>query len=278
MRAFLIVLNVLILVALGLAAIFFVRGVHIDEDIVFLPIQRPDRVELTIRGERTLGGHVQHERVQLGGETIAITTVGPDVGPLIVSCFGNASDRYAHGVDYANKIAPFGQVLLWDYPGYGDSSGTAGVVAIEDIADGFVALVEDRAGGRPIIYWGHSLGGFVCSNLAGRSKQVDGVILETTAQSIRSVAKAWTPMGIPIRVTFNEDLLRFDIPDALAGLNTPILIIGAGRDRVLPVELALELAEALPEANYLELPQATHFSAGFDPKAQAAVAQFLVRP
>lgn len=278
MRAFLIVLNVLILVALGLAAILFVRGVHIDEDVVFLPVQRPDRVELAIRGERTLGDHVQHKRALLGNETIAITTVGPDVGPLIVSCFGNASDRYAHGVDYANKIAPFGQVLVWDYPGYGDSSGAAGVVAIEDVADEFVALVEDRAAGRPIIYWGHSLGGFVCSNLAGRATRVDAVILETTAQSIRSVAKAWTPMGIPIRVTFNEDLLRFDIPDALANLDRPILIIGAGRDRVLPVELARELAEAMPQATYLELPQATHFSAGFDPKAQAAVAKLLARP
>ncbi|GLQ24816.1 hypothetical protein GCM10007853_26900 [Algimonas ampicilliniresistens] len=278
MRAFLIVLNVLILVALGLAAILFVRGVHIDENVVFLPVQRPDRVELAIRGEGTLGDHVQHKRALLGNETIAITTVGPDVGPLIVSCFGNASDRYAHGVDYANKIAPFGQVLVWDYPGYGDSSGAAGVVAIEDVADEFVALVEDRAAGRPIIYWGHSLGGFVCSNLAGRATQVDAVILETTAQSIRSVAKAWTPMGIPIRVTFNEDLLRFDIPDALANLDRPILIIGAGRDRVLPVELARELAEAMPQATYLELPQATHFSAGFDPKAQAAVAKLLARP
>lgn len=278
MRAFLIVLNVLILVVLGLAAILFVRGVHIDEDVVFLPVQRPDRVELAIRGEETLGDHVQHKRVLLGNETIAITTVGPDIGPLIVSCFGNASDRYAHGVDYSNKISPFGQVLVWDYPGYGDSSGAAGVMAIEDVADELVALIEDRAAGRPIIYWGHSLGGFVCSNLAGRATRVDAVILETTAQSIRSVAKAWTPMGIPIRVTFNEDLLRFDIPDALANLDRPILIIGAGRDRVLPVELARELAEALPQATYLELPQATHFSAGFDPKAQAAVAKLLARP
>jgi pimeloyl-ACP methyl ester carboxylesterase len=276
MRAFFIVVLVLICLALGAGWFVFLRGFHIDEGIVFMPVLRPDRAELMIRGEETLI-NVVHERVVLGGEAIAVTTVGVDAGPLIVSCFGNASDRYEHGVDYIAKIAPFGQVMLWDYPGYGDSSGAATVGAVDRVAADFVPLIEARADGRPIIYWGHSLGGFVCSNLAAGTQNVDGVILETTAASIQSVAAAWTPSSIPLKVTFDEGLLRYDIPRALQNVDAPLLIIGAGRDRVLPVGLSRELADALPNAAYLEIPLATHFSAGFDPYTTTAVRDLLAR-
>ncbi|MGJ8561025.1 MAG: alpha/beta fold hydrolase [Litorimonas sp.] len=276
MRAFLIVVFVLICFALAAAWFLLLRGFHIDENVVFMPVQRPDRVALSIRGEGDLI-NITHERAVLGGETIALTTVGLNEGPLIVSCFGNASDRYEHGVDYVAKIAPYGQVLLWDYPGYGDSSGTATVEAVERVATALVPLIKARAAGRPILYWGHSLGGFVCSNLAAKTDQVAGLILETTAPSIQSVAAAWTPGSIPLRVTFDEDLLRYDIPAVLADIDTAILIIGAGRDRVLPVALSRELADALPNAAYLEIPMATHFSAGFDPHTKDAVRDLLNR-
>ena len=274
MRRFLIILNVMLLFAVIAVGIFLWRGLHIDESVVFLPVERPDRAELFLRGESQLDS-VRHDRVQLGGTEVAMTLVGDDQGPLIVSCFGNASDRYQQGVDYAAKIAPFGQVLLWDYPGYGDSGGVARVESVEAAARDLVPWVQAHAKGRPIIFWGHSLGGFVCSNMASQAARVDAVVLETTAPGIEAVAKAWTPGNIPLRVSFDDALMRFDIPAALQNVEAPILIIGAGRDRVLPVELSRQLSDALPEATYLELPNATHFSAGFDPQAQAAVAELL---
>ncbi|MEM9600879.1 MAG: alpha/beta hydrolase, partial [Pseudomonadota bacterium] len=89
------------------------------------------------------------------------------------------------------------------------------------------------------------------------------------------VARAWTPKGVPLRVTYDEALLDFDIPRSLERFAAPILIIGAGRDRVLPVDLSRELASTLPQARYLELPEATHYSAGFDPRTQKAVAELM---
>ncbi|WP_366523817.1 alpha/beta fold hydrolase [uncultured Algimonas sp.] len=166
---------------------------------------------------------------------------------------------------------------MWDYPGYGDSSGVADVASVERAAAALVPLIEARAAGRPLVYWGHSLGGFVCSSLAARSARVDAVVLETTAPSVRAVAEAWTPGGLPLRVTYDEALLAYDIPAALADVDAPVLILGGGRDRVLPVGLSRQLAAALPEATYLELPDATHFSTGFHPDARAAVATLLAR-
>lgn len=275
MRRFGHVIGVLaLLLTLGVGVIL-ARGIHIDEDVVFMPILRPDRAVLSLQGEAALGAEVRHERVDMGGESIALTMVGPDSGPLIVSCFGNATDRIEHGADYAAKITPHGQALLWDYPGYGDSSGMASVDTLGLVLDDLAPLITQKSGARPLVLWGHSLGGFVCANLALRLPSVDALVLETTAPSVRAVAKAWTPDGLPLRVSYDEGLLRFDIPTALAEVDAPVLIIGAGRDRVLPITLSQELAQALPDATYLELPEATHFSAGFDPRAQAAVAELL---
>ena len=254
------------------------NGLHIDEGVVFQPRPHIPREALTLRGEDQFDA-VRHERVELGGQTLAISTFGPDAGPLLVNCFGNAADRRSSGEQYAGKLAPHGQALLWDYPGYGDSAGKPSVGAIEAAAPELVALIEARAGDRPLIYWGHSLGGFVCSTLAAQSEQADALVLETTAASIRSVAKAWTPEGVPLRVSFDQSLLRFDTPAVLDGFTAPVLVIGAGRDRVLPVELARELAETLEadglDVRYLELPEANHFAAGFAPRAQAAVAEVI---
>lgn len=275
MKGFLTFLGVLCVALLGVAVFLLARGLHIDDSIVFVPKPFPERAELTIRAESALEQPVSHERLTFGEQMIAVTTVGAANGPLVLSCFGNASDRITSGVNTARKAGDFGQVVLWDYPGYGDSSGTPSAAAIDALADAFVATIDARAGNRPLVFWGHSLGGFVCSNLASRSGAVDALVLETTAASIHSVARAWTPKGVPLRVTYDEALLDFDIPKSLDGFVAPVLIIGAGRDRVLPVDLSRELAATLPQARYLELPEATHYSAGFDPRAQAAVAEMV---
>ncbi|GLQ21919.1 alpha/beta fold hydrolase [Algimonas porphyrae] len=275
MKTFLTLLGVITVALLGVAVFLLAKGLHIDDSIVFVPKPFPERAELTIRAESGLGRPVRHERLFFGGQVIAMSTVGDDRGPLVLTCFGNASDRITSGANTARKAGDFGQVVMWDYPGYGDSSGAAGAAAIDGLADDFVALIDERAGDRPLLFWGHSLGGFVCSNLAARSRAVDGLVLETTAASIHSVARAWTPKGVPLRVTYDEALLDFDIPRSLEGFDKPVLIIGAGRDRILPVDLSRELSATLPQARYLELPEATHYSAGFDPRTQAAVAEMV---
>lgn len=281
MRAFLIFLIILLACLAGVAGVLLIKGVHINERLVFMPPPHAPRADLTLRNEAALSADVRHERAALGGQSIALTYVGDDDWPLIVSCFGNASDRISLGVNTAQKMGPFGQVLLWDYPGYGDSSGEASVAALNPVLDDLAPLITAQGAGRPIILWGHSLGGFVCSQLATRLPRIDAIILETTAPSIDAVAKAWTPKGLPIRVSYDEGLQRFNIPDALAGYQGPILIFGGGRDQVLPVHLARSLTEQLvprsPQLIYLELPEATHYSAGYDPRAQEAVRSLMGR-
>jgi len=254
----------------------------IDEEDVFRPqLVTTDRAPLAMLRETELqsefGVTPQHSLERFGDIDIAVTRVARAGStaktPLILSCSGNASDRVNTGTNYAAKILPYGDVLLFDYPGYGDSASSASVSNLQAITNDLVAWVEIQAQDRPLIFWGHSLGGFVCAELAAASNQVDAVILETTARNVREVAKAWKPWWAPLRLRPTEDLLSFDTADALSGFPGPILIIGAGRDQVLPVKLHRDLSRSMaaPLARYIELPQATHYSAGFDPKTAEAV-------
>ena len=257
----------------------------ISENDVFRP-QRvtQDRGPLAMEREDTLrrefAADVSHSLETFGGQPIAVTEItrgGKD--PMLVSCSGNASDRVNSGANYAAKLLPYGDVILFDLPGYGDSPGRPTVDAISGMAPDFVAWVDAKAGERPLIFWGHSLGGFVCAELASQSSAVDAIILETTARNVREVAKAWKPWWAPLRLRPEESLEAFDTAEALSGFPGPVLVIGAGRDSVLPVELHRSLAESIPAplTRYIELPDATHYSAGFDPGTVKAVEEMVAQ-
>jgi pimeloyl-ACP methyl ester carboxylesterase len=254
----------------------------IDEGDVFRP-QRvsQDRAPLAMLRETELqtefGVAPTHSLETFGGLEVAVTRAarsdsGPQT-PLILSCSGNASDRVNTGTNYAAKLLPHGDAVLFDYPGYGDSPGAASVANLQTLTPDLVKWIEAQAGDRPLIFWGHSLGGFICAELAAASRGVDAIILETTARNVQEIAKAWKPWWAPVRLRPDPGLMSFDTADALSGFPGPVLIIGAGRDSVLPVKLHRDLASAVaaPLARYIELPEATHYSAGFDPLTVEAV-------
>jgi len=255
----------------------------IGNDQVFLPQPvDPARDTLAFDGEDQLrtefGARVTHQRITFANTPIAISRAiadtAPDV-PIILSCSGNAADRQRSGVSYAAKLLPFGEAVLFDYPGYGDSGGQATPENIDAIAGPLMDWLEAEAADRPLILWGHSLGGFVCGELAARSSAVDAIVLETTARNVSEVGRAWKPWWAPVRLKPDPGLAAFDTANALKGFAGDILILGAGRDSVLPVGLHRSLAKALPRATYLELENATHYSAGFDPQAVDAVATLI---
>jgi pimeloyl-ACP methyl ester carboxylesterase len=186
--------------------------------------------------------------------------------PLIVTCSGNAMDRYTAGVSYAQKALPWGDVLLFDYPGYGDSSGRPSAVSFELALTIIIDQARLLADGRPIVFWGHSLGGFVCSKLAERMPDVSGLVLETTARNAAEVARAWMPSALQPFVwpKISPSLRSYDNVLATKSLKVPILVLGAGLDDTLPVSLSRSLAKDLGEQSsdvtYHEFPQALHWN------------------
>lgn len=277
--------------AAGLSACLLTGcSLPLDERSIFRPPSveagRGDAPALTIRNEAALGGAVTHDRLSADGMSIAVTRIrqnGLEPGaPLILVCMGNATDRIRGGAAYAANLMAYGDVLLFDYPGYGDSTGTPTAANLMAIRGALMGHAESEAAGRPILLWGHSVGGFVCAQMAGISDQIGGIVLETTAVDAAEVAGAIRPWYLPfIRVRVEDSLASFDTVDALATFPCPVLVIGAGRDTVLPVRLHRSLARRLEaegiQTTYLEFPGAGHIDASRQPGFATEAAPFLER-
>jgi len=239
-----------------------------------------------IRSNEFVKSRVTHDVLKSAQAHIAITRVErPSVArPLVVHCGGNASDRYESGSLYAQKIIPFADVLMFDYPGYGESSGRADAQSLRD-ANRMIAdyVKTDLAGRRPLILWGHSLGGFVCADMVQHFSGVDGIILETTATNAQDVSEAVVPWyaKIFVRPQVAESLSAYDMVETLREVDTPILILGAAKDKTLPVELSRKLAEGLSSAGrdvtYIEFPDGNHISVPTQTNYRSVVEGFMTR-
>ncbi len=277
-------------------------NVALDEEDVFIPqpvaftTDRPEQLKIwgeerfdepgqiiidvdangeTLHIEETdadfISAEVTHGFLSIGTERVAWTQVRRrDVKtqrPLVVHCGGNASDRYNSGYTYARKVLPYGDVLIFDYPGYGDSTGTPSAAQFEHLKEavGTFAL-EQLSDNQPLVFWGHSLGGFVCAQIAGSLPETDGMVFETSALNVDEVAKAWVPWHVQpfVRIKPSPSLQAYDNARALTRFSAPILVIGAGKDKTLPVSLSRSLSKALKSGGrtvtYLEFRQANHLN------------------
>jgi pimeloyl-ACP methyl ester carboxylesterase len=201
--------------------------------------------------------------------------------PLVVHCAGNAGDRYNSGGPYAIKIMPWADVLVFDYPGYGDTPGPASAPAFEAAAQGLATYISGISQNRKLVFWGHSLGGFVCSRLAASVPGADGLVLETTAPSAAAVAKVRIPSyaRLFVRANVAPSLATYDVVASSAQVKGPVLVFGAAKDTVLPVPLARQVGEGLKLAGanvtYVEFPDAQHWNVPSQPAFAEAVTTFF---
>jgi len=267
-------------------------AMNIDESTVFQPQARGVPAQSAAELERwphdAIAAQfsdidVRHGFIGDGEERTAFTLIRRhgEARPLIVNCFGNAGDRNASGVHYARKALPYGDVLLFDYPGYGDSPGAPSAESMDAMAQRVSDFSAILADGRKLVFWGHSLGGFVCSRMAGVTAGADAVVLEATARNAAEVASAWTPWyAAPfVRVNIADGLAKYDSADALRHFEGPILVLGATRDSTLPVGLSRSLAAALTNAGdrvtYVEFPAAGHSNINSQPEFADAMSAFF---
>jgi pimeloyl-ACP methyl ester carboxylesterase len=206
-------------------------------------------------------------------------------GPLIVYCGGTAFDWQEHGAAVSYFLGAHGDLLFWNYPGYGGSDGAPSVA---NLRNSFPALADEiarqRGPDQPLILWGHSLGGFVCAELAARLGGLDGldaVILEASAPSATAAAR-YLPgpllRGV-VRPRLPDAMAGLDVVRALSSLDVPVLVLGGGRDDVLPVRLSQQLADGLQgrpaPVQYEEFADADHFTISWQDGFPEVVEDFI---
>lgn len=180
----------------------------------------------------------------------------PQPAPLatLLFCHGNAGN-VSHRLENVYHLVRTGfQVLLFDYRGYGHSTGQPseeglyrdGEVAWEHLIERVDTVMAPR------LIFGRSLGGAVAVELATRVK-ADGLIIESTFTSIRTLARSVFPLPLP------KLPVEYDSLAKIRRLSMPLLAIHGERDELIPFADGRALFEAAPEPKtWFPIPGAGH--------------------
>ena len=159
---------------------------------------------------------------------------------------GNIADR----LDHASSLSRAGfDVLLFDYRGYGHSSGRPSEEGTyRDARAAREALLrQDEVEPSRVVYVGESLGGAVALALALDAPPL-GVVLQSAFTSVREMAREHYPY-LPAAL----------VPDAYPSLSrveklrSPLLVLHGERDEVVPVSHGRALFEAAREPKSLRI-------------------------
>ncbi len=166
--------------------------------------------------------------------------------PVFLICHG-----IGERVEYWGRVQCFLQPLgvsslVFNYSGYGASSGRVSVAHCEEDAMAAYGELVDR-GHRDIFLLGFSLGSGVASAVASRL-EVKGVILCEGYSTLREGAVA--AIGLPVWMTrLVPDV--WDNVRRVSGLKVPVLVVHSDADRLFPVSMAERVAAACGQRSEL---------------------------
>jgi fermentation-respiration switch protein FrsA (DUF1100 family) len=167
------------------------------------------------------------DRIELHGWYVA---AGADA-PVVLFCHGNAGN-ISHRLDWLQILHDMGlNVFLFDYRGYGRSSGTPnerGTYLDAQAAWDYLTQTKRHAPKR-IVVFGESLGGPIAAHLA-RDVSPGALILASTFSSAPDLASGFY-WFLPVRL-----LARFHYPTAeyVARVHAPTLVLHSRTDEIVP--------------------------------------------
>jgi len=235
--------------AIGLSTILAgCLTVNVPEGQFFYPDTRVQAEKLILAPGPAIPG-AETLSLPFAGGAVAATRVrtGRADAPLILYCGGNLFRRGVSGAQVATELASFGDVLMFDYPGSGDTPGQASFATYRDAGEVIAATARAQADaeGRRLIAWGHSLGGPICAE-AARVIRADALVLEATTPTARAAVDSMVGLWRPIvRVQLAEPLTTVDVPATLDGYSGKVVVLEASRDTTLPPVLSRKLAHDL---------------------------------
>jgi pimeloyl-ACP methyl ester carboxylesterase len=235
----------LIFAPLVLAAMALPSCVHVR--VTSKNLLSPDEPPASAR--LAAGYAIEDMAIQRADRVVGITRAHRDGNQIVVIfCGGDGFHRSTEGGSVLTALAQNVDVVLFDYPGYGASTGKADPESILDNARATADFVSQlpSTGGQKRVLYGFSLGGVVAAQLAGE-QPVDGLILEATAPNVGSWARTRVPwFARPfVRVELDAALARIDNVKALKNFRGSVLILAGEHDRRAPPVLSRDMAKRL---------------------------------
>lgn len=137
--------------------------------------------------------------------------------------------------------------VLFDYRGYGQSSGTPTVSGLRmDVAAVLEEIRSDEVFGQlPLIMHGHSMGSFLASG-AAVTHGADALVLESPISNPKSWSRGMVPWFLRpfIRLRFEDQIASEDNIAHVKQWDAPLLIMIGTEDNITPMFMSEELYEA----------------------------------
>lgn len=183
---------------------------------------------------------VAFETFEIDGVRIKVWVVNPGQPEALMYFGGNAEDVYYNAADFARAL-PGHTSYLVNYRGYGGSTGEPTEAAL--FADALALFDRLSVRHDAVDAVGRSLGSGVAVYLASQ-RPVGRIALITAHDSALAVARRLYPV-YPVGWMLKD---RFESDRHADGIDVPVLLLSAERDRVIPAAHTERLAEALDGA------------------------------
>ena len=197
---------------------------------------------------------VAHE----GEKAHGVLAKSKDSRGLILYFHGNAGDL-RDWFDLAEHLASrlSFDVLMVDYPGFGKSEGAIrSEEQLHGMAAEFFKVAKEKAGARPLVLFGRSIGSGLAVPLAAKN-YVSALVLETPYLSMESLAGGmfpWVPTFV-LRYRLRSDLW-------MRNVNAPVLILHGDRDELIPHASGLELSKLVKNGRFVTIEGGHHNDLG----------------
>lgn len=178
----------------------------------------------------------------------------PGKRPFLLFNHGNAGN-IAGRLENLVRLHRLGlEVMIYDYRGYGKSPGRIGLTAFETDVLAALDFARERAGQRPLVIFGRSLGG-AAATLQAATHTPAGLILEATFTCLSDMARLLFPVPGLKKILAG----RLDSATRIKSVRCPIMVLHGDADDVVPFRLGRELFQAAPEPKqFVTLPGASH--------------------
>ena len=211
--------------ALAMALLWFLQ-----RSMIYFPFGAvPDPAAVGLRGIETVA-MAPEDGETLQGWWVPRSPTGrsPHHRAAVIVFNGNAGNR-GYRADLALALGERGfAVLLFDYRGYGGSTGRPSEQGL-------------AADARRIIYFGESLGAGVAVGLAVESPPA-ALVLRSPFTSLGDVGQLHYPF-LPVKRLLRD---RYPSLDRVAGLNCPIAVVAGDRDSIIPIAQSRVIYDAAP--------------------------------
>lgn len=185
---------------------------------------------------------------------VAFEPSEPPVATVVVF-HGNAGGAKDRGYLARPLVAMGYRVVVVEYPGFDGRAGAATVASLANQAPKDFELVQRAYPKEPLLVVGESFGAGIAAQVAGQHKAfVCGVTLVTPWYSLADLAQESMPW-FPVRQLLSRDL---NSKAALLSYGGPVTVVGAALDAVIPVHHVQRLAQAVPGAQEVIIPDVGH--------------------